>query len=76
MKTFHNKRILLRVSKMALIVFVGAVLVLWAWNNTLTTLFGLPTIHVKESIGLIILALGISFIFRSSRHQISTLSGG
>jgi len=75
MKTFHKQRILLRASKMALMIFIGVVLVLWAWNNALTTIFGLPTIQFRESIGLIILALGISFIFRPRRNHNNHLGG-
>ena len=75
MKTLHNKRVLLYAIKIALSLFVTAALILWAWNNSLTIIFGLPTFHIKESIGLIILALGISFIFRSRRFNFTHLGG-
>ncbi|MFQ5469713.1 MAG: hypothetical protein ACE5EH_05325 [Gammaproteobacteria bacterium] len=70
MKELLNLQAIIHASKAALILFVGATLVLWSWNNTLPALFGLPSIHFKESIGLILLALSISFIFRQGRHPI------
>jgi len=75
MKTLHNMRVLLYAIKIALSLFVTAALILWAWNNSLMIILGLPTIHIKESIGLIILALGISFIFGSRGFNFTRLSG-
>ena len=70
MNKILNREILIYTSKIILMLFVGASLVLWSWNNTLTVIFELPSIRFKESFGLIILALSISFIFRQGRHSL------
>lgn len=70
MNKLTNKQTLIHTSKAILMLFIGATLVLWSWNNTLPVIFGLPSIHFKESIGLIVLALSISFIFRQGRHSL------
>lgn len=61
--------------KTVLMLIVGATLILWSWNNTLPTIFGLPAIHFKESIGLVVLALSVSFIFRQGRRSFRPRQG-
>ena len=75
MNKIFNRQNLIYTAKASLMLFVGATLVLWSWNNTLPAIFGLPTIHFKESIGLVVLALSVSFIFRQSQHWIRPKQG-
>jgi len=71
MNTNHRKAFFTQATKATLILFVSTVLILWAWNNSMTTIFGLPVIHFKEAISLIILGLGLSFVLRAGKHQLT-----
>lgn len=68
-----NRQALISAVKALVMLFIGTTLVLWSWNNTLPAILGLPAIHFKEALGLVVLVLSISFIFRqgcsAARHH-------
>ena len=68
MNKHPQKQIAMQLAKGTLILFVSTTLLLWAWNNAITTIFSLPAIHFKEAMGLLILVFGIRFIFRGGQH--------
>ena len=74
MNTEHQKRLLMKTGKITLVLFATSIMVLWAWNTTMTTIFGLPAIQFKEAVGLMILAGAVSFMFRGGKHRLHTPS--
>jgi hypothetical protein len=75
MNKLLNKQMVYRFLTISSFVFVSAVLTLWAWNSAMTTIFGLPVIHFKEALGIIILAYGISIVFKPGRNHVNHLTG-
>lgn len=75
MNTPQQKRFFMQATKITLALFVSTVLILWAWNTTVVTLFGLPAMRFKEAVGLLILAMGVSWVLRGGQHRLSKLSG-
>lgn len=65
-----NRRLFKFAFQAVLFLFVGATLILWSWNATLPSIFGLPVIEFKESLALIILIVTISFVSRLGRHTL------
>jgi hypothetical protein len=71
----HSKRLLFHTLTLILMVLVAASLILWAWNTSLTTIFGLPSIHFKESISLATLALTFSMLIRPTKRRFIRFRG-
>lgn len=70
MNKLIDKQFIQHILKIITLLIVSTVLVLWAWNNAMTTIFGLPAIQFKEATGIIILAVGISFLFKPGGYHV------
>lgn len=75
MSKYTEKVFLRYILKSAGLLFLSIVLTIWAWNNALTTIFGLPVIHFKEATGIIILAFGVSLLIKPGKYQCKHDSG-
>lgn len=75
MNRITDRRFLMNILKTVLFLFLTVVLMIWAWNNAVTTIFGLPVIHFKEALGILILAFGVSMLFKPGSPQTKYLEG-
>ena len=75
MNKITDRRFLVNILKTVLFLFLTVVLMIWAWNNAITTIFGLPVIHFKEALGILILAFGVSILFKSGNSQAKYFQG-
>jgi hypothetical protein len=75
MNELRNRRILFHTTTLILIALGAAGLVLWSWNASMTTIFGLPSIHIKESIGLVTLVLIFSLIVKPGKGRFNHFGG-
>ena len=75
MNRITDRRLLVHILKTVSFLFLSTVLVIWAWNNAVTTLFGLPAIHFKEALGILILAFGVSMLFKPGGPQSKYFQG-
>jgi hypothetical protein len=75
MNKLRNRRVFFHTTTLILIALGAVVLVLWSWNTSMTAIFGLPSIHIKESIGLVTLVLTFSLIVRPGKGRFSHFGG-
>jgi hypothetical protein len=61
----HGRRVL--TSMVALLAAI--ILILWGWNSAIPDLFGLPSMHFKQAMGLTVFAVVLPFILHlGTRH--------
>ncbi len=65
----YSRRILSHSIGLILIASGVTALILWSWNTSMTVIFGLPSIHFTESIGLVTLALTFSWIIKPGKRR-------
>ena len=69
MKTHQKLHPISQLSLVALAFLGSAVGVLWAWNTVMPEVLGLAAIQYKHSLALVILGIGLSFIFGNRTHR-------
>lgn len=74
MNKFIDNNFIRQALRITILLFVSTVLVLWAWNNAMTAIFGLPVIHFKEASGIVILAIGVSILFKPGGYPVKSVT--
>jgi len=58
-----------RVFSTMLMLLALMLVISWSWNSAIPDLFGLPTLHFKQAMGLTVLLVVLSFILQlGARH--------